>query len=108
MPIHCPICQNAAHLMAKHPDADIYRCNSCTHAFSDIASMPKQGGSVLDVGCGRGDFLRHVSKTRPDARLTGIDFSPNQDETIRFLQGDIITLDIGECFDVVVSLSVIE
>lgn len=127
--------------MAQHPDADIYRCNSCTHAFSDVASMPKQeeygaeyfddthrrwfehpntqlfdrvaafipqGGSVLDVGCGRGDFLRYVHKTRPDARLTGIDFSPNQDETIRFLQGDIISLDIAERFDVVVSLSVIE
>jgi 2-polyprenyl-3-methyl-5-hydroxy-6-metoxy-1,4-benzoquinol methylase len=141
MPINCPICQSATHLLAQHPDADIYRCNSCTHAFSDVASMPTQeeygaeyfddthrrwfehpnmqlfdrvasfipqGGSVLDVGCGRGDFLRHVHKTRSDARLTGIDFSPNQDETIRFLQGDIISLDIAERFDVVVSLSVIE
>jgi 2-polyprenyl-3-methyl-5-hydroxy-6-metoxy-1,4-benzoquinol methylase len=141
MPILCPICQSATRLMAKHPDADIYRCNSCTHAFSDIASMPKQeeygadyfddahrrwfehpntqlfdrvasfipqGGSVLDVGCGRGDFLRHVRKTRPDAKLAGIDFSPNQDDAIRFLQGDVLTLDLGERFDVVVSLSVIE
>jgi len=127
--------------LAKHPDADIYRCTSCTHAFSDIASMPKQeeygseyfddthrrwfenpniklfnrvaayipqGGSVLDVGCGRGDFLRHVARTRPDAKLTGIDFAPNQHETIRFLQGDVIALEIPERFDVVVSLSVIE
>jgi 2-polyprenyl-3-methyl-5-hydroxy-6-metoxy-1,4-benzoquinol methylase len=141
MPLHCPICQSAAHLLAKHPDADIYRCNSCTHAFSDVASMPKQeeygaeyfddthrrwfehpntrlfdrvasfipqGGSVLDVGCGRGDFLRHVHKTRPDARLTGIDFAPNEHDAIRFAQGDVLTLDLGERFDVVVSLSVIE
>lgn len=141
MLIHCPICQDVARRLAKHPDADIYRCNSCTHAFSDIASMPKQeeygaeyfddthrrwfehpntqlfdlvasfipqGGSVLDVGCGRGDFLRHVYRTRPDAQLTGIDFAPNQHETIRFLQGDIIEIDILERFDVVVSLSVIE
>jgi 2-polyprenyl-3-methyl-5-hydroxy-6-metoxy-1,4-benzoquinol methylase len=141
MPINCPICHSATHLLAKHPDADIYRCTSCTHAFSDVTSMPTQeeygaeyfddthrrwfdhpntqlfdrvaalippGGSVLDVGCGRGDFLRHVHKTRTDARLTGIDFSPNQDETIRFLQGDIISLDIAGRFDVVVLLSVIE
>ncbi len=141
MPINCPICHASASLMGKHPDADIYRCKSCTHAFSDIASMPKQeeygadyfddthrrwfehpntqlfdrvaayipqGGSVLDVGCGRGDFLRHVHRMRPDAKLTGIDFAPNQHESIRFLQGDVITLDISQRFDVVVSLSVIE
>jgi SAM-dependent methyltransferase len=141
MPINCPICHSAARLLAKHPDADIYRCNDCTHAFSDIASMPRQeeygadyfddthrrwfehpntqlfdrvaayiprGGSVLDVGCGRGDFLRHVKVTRPDAQLTGIDFAPNQDEVIRFLRGDVNTLDIKEQFDVVMSLSVIE
>ena len=146
MPILCPICGSDTRLLAKHPDADIYRCESCSHAFSDMASMPKQeeygaeyfddthrrwfehpntqlfdrvaafipqGGSVLDVGCGRGDFLRHVSRTRPDAKLTGIDFAPNQDDKIKFLQGDILTLDpdtlnSGERYDVVVSLSVIE
>jgi SAM-dependent methyltransferase len=111
--------------MARHPDADIYRCEHCTHAFSDPASMPKQesydtdyyddthrrwfehpntalfdritaiiprGGSLLDVGCGRGDLLRHVQSKRPDVQLTGIDYSPNQDEIIRFLQGDAIKL----------------
>jgi 2-polyprenyl-3-methyl-5-hydroxy-6-metoxy-1,4-benzoquinol methylase len=127
--------------MAKHPDADIYRCDHCTHAFSDPASMPRQesyapdyyddthrrwfehpntrlfdrisaivphGGSLLDVGCGRGDLLRHVQRKRPDVQLTGIDYSPNRDENIRFLQGDAITLGIRERFDVVASLAVIE
>lgn len=141
MPISCPICHSDTRLLAKHPDADIYRCRSCTHAFSDVASMPvqeeygpeyfddthrrwfenpntwlfdlvasyiPQGGSVLDVGCGRGDFLRYVAKTRPDAKLTGIDFAPNEHETIRFWQGDVIAMDIPERFDVVLSLSVIE
>jgi 2-polyprenyl-3-methyl-5-hydroxy-6-metoxy-1,4-benzoquinol methylase len=141
MPICCPICHASVRLLAKHPDADIYRCNSCTHAFSDIASMSKQeeygsdyfddthrrwfehpntqlfdrvaayipqDGSVLDVGCGRGDFLRHVQKIRPDVKLTGIDFAPNQDDGIRFLRGDIISLEIPQRFDVVASLSVIE
>jgi len=127
--------------MAKHPEADIYRCDCCTHAFSDAASMLKQesydstyyddthrrwfehpntalfdrltavipyGGSVLDVGCGRGDFLRHVHRKRPDVQVTGIDYCPNKDETIRFLQGDALTLNIPDQFDVVVSLAVIE
>jgi 2-polyprenyl-3-methyl-5-hydroxy-6-metoxy-1,4-benzoquinol methylase len=141
MPIKCPICQTAARLMAAHPEANIYRCECCTHAFSDPASMPKQenydpdyyddthrrwfehpntalfdritavisqGGAVLDVGCGRGDFLRHVHRKRPDVQLTGIDYSWNQDEIIHFLQGDAFKLDIRDRFDVVVSLAVIE
>ena len=140
-PIACPICQAAACFMAAHPEADIYRCKCCTHAFSDPGSMPQQesydpdyygdthrrwfehpntalferitalipaGASVLDVGCGRGDFLRHVHRNRPDVQLTGIDYSPNQDKNIRFLQGDAFELEIRDRFDVVVSLNVIE
>ncbi len=141
MSIACPICQTTARFMATHPEANIYRCECCTHAFSDPASMPKQerydadyyddthrrwfehpntalfnrittliprGGSVLDLGCGRGDFLRHVHRKRPDVQLTGIDYSANQDEAVRFLQGDALTLNIRDRFDVVVSLAVIE
>jgi 2-polyprenyl-3-methyl-5-hydroxy-6-metoxy-1,4-benzoquinol methylase len=141
MSIACPICHTAARFMATHPEANIYRCERCTHAFSDPGSMPLQesygpdyynhthrrwfehpntalferitaviptGASVIDVGCGRGDFLRHVHRSRPDAQLTGIDYSTNQDKTIRFLQGDAFELDIGDRFDVVVSLNVIE
>jgi 2-polyprenyl-3-methyl-5-hydroxy-6-metoxy-1,4-benzoquinol methylase len=141
MPVACPICSTAARFMAAHPEADIYRCESCTHAFSDLASMPKQanydsdyydkvhrrwfehpnvvlferlvaiipvGASVLDVGCGRGDFLRHVRSRRPDTRLVGIDQCPNSDPDIEFLQGDALSLDIHDRFDVVVSLAVIE
>jgi SAM-dependent methyltransferase len=140
-PIACPICQTTASFMATHPEADIYRCKCCTHAFSDPGSMPRQesydpdyynethrrwfehpntalfkritaviptGASVIDIGCGRGDFLRHVHRNRPDVQLTGIDYSPNQDEIIRFLQGDAFELDIRDRFDVVVSLNVIE
>ena len=127
--------------MAKHPEADIYRCGHCTHAFSDSASMRKResyetdyyedthrrwfrypntrlfdrlmaviphGASVLDVGCGRGDFLRHIHSKRPDVKLTGIDYHPNQDKVIRFLEGDAFSLDIRDRFDVVFSLAVIE
>ena len=114
--------------MAKHREADIYRCGHCTHAFSDPASMPRQesydtahyddthrlwfehpntalfdrlsfitpkGGSVLDVGCGRGDYLRYLHRNRPDLQLTGIDYSENEDEYIRFLQGEALKLRAG-------------
>ena len=33
--------------------------------------------AILDIGCGTGDMLRLISENRPDARLTGVDFSPN-------------------------------
>lgn len=82
--------------------------NPNTQLFDRVATLIPCGGTILDVGCGRGDFLRYVQTIRPDVRFTGIDFSPNQDDTIRFLQGDIVTLDIAERFDVVLSLSVIE
>jgi 2-polyprenyl-3-methyl-5-hydroxy-6-metoxy-1,4-benzoquinol methylase len=141
MSINCPICLSPARLMAPHPEANIYRCEQCTHAFSDAASMPEQetydssyydeahrrwfkhpnlglfdriaslipqGASVLDIGCGRGDFLKHLHKKRPDLDLTGIDYSPNQDPEIHFLQGDAFTTEFLSQFDVTVSLAVIE
>lgn len=137
----CPICHDQARLVAKHPDAQIFRCRRCTHAFSDPDSMliqeaydeayfyqthrrwfehPNislfkqisdripQGSSVLDVGCGRGDLLRYLRSRRPDLQLTGVDFSGNSAQGIRFLQGDVLTLEIPERFDFVVSLAVIE
>jgi 2-polyprenyl-3-methyl-5-hydroxy-6-metoxy-1,4-benzoquinol methylase len=79
-----------------------------TALFDRIAAEIPRGASVLDVGCGRGDFLRHLHAVRPDVQLTGIDYSPNKDEVIRYLQGDAFTLDIEERFDVTVSLAVIE
>ena len=137
----CPICHDVAHLAAKHPEADIFRCGSCTHVFSDPDSMPIQeaydeayfyethrrwfehpnislfreisdmiplGSSVLDVGCGRGDLLKYLRIKRPDLRLTGVDYSPNNSEGIRYLQGDVLTLEIAEKFDVVIALAAIE
>ena len=79
-----------------------------TALFERITAVIPTGASVIDVGCGRGDFLRHVHRNRPDVQLTGIDYSPNQDKPIRFLQGDLFELEIGDQFDVVVSLHVIE
>ena len=137
----CPVCQYEARLEAKHPDADIFRCCRCTHAFSDPDSMPVQeaydevyfykthrrwfrhpntslfkqiaemiptGSSVLDVGCGRGDLLRYLHATRPDLKLTGVDYSCNSSEGVRYLQGDVLTLDIPEKFDFVITLATIE
>jgi SAM-dependent methyltransferase len=65
--------------------------------------------SVLDAGCGRGDFLRHLRRLRSDLTLTGIDVSPNDNvDGISFIQGDFQTCRLQGPYDVVVSLAVIE
>lgn len=77
--------------------------------FERIAETIPKGASVLDAGCGRGDFLRHLRKIRPDLTLTGVDLSANKDEDgIRYYQDDLLTMRIDERFDVIVSLAVIE
>jgi 2-polyprenyl-3-methyl-5-hydroxy-6-metoxy-1,4-benzoquinol methylase len=140
--VTCNVCGGPAGFMAKHPEADLYRCRSCTHCFSHpdsileaepytteyfdehhqrwfahpntelfatIARGLPHRASVLDVGCGRGDFLKYLQGTRPDLTLTGIDLSPNDAVPgIHFLQGDFLTTPIGEHFDAAVSLAVIE
>jgi 2-polyprenyl-3-methyl-5-hydroxy-6-metoxy-1,4-benzoquinol methylase len=77
--------------------------------FKRIAAIIPRGASVLDVGCGRGDFLRFLRKTRQDLKLTGIDLTLNEHaEGIRFLRGDFFQADTGGPFDFVASLAVIE
>lgn len=64
---------------------------------------------VLDVGCGRGDFLRWLHHVEPTWSLTGIDLSPNDStDGIRFVHGDILKHPFSEKFDAVVNLVVIE
>ena len=39
----CPICASAAVFTHEHPDADIFRCPSCTHRFSKIRPAAEEG-----------------------------------------------------------------
>lgn len=128
--------------MPKHPEAELYRCLDCTHAFSlpssiaateayeesyfdgdhrrwfenpNIALFSRildhipDGASVLDVGCGKGDFLRFARRSRGDLLLTGIDLYENKPvEGIRFLRADAVTWQTRERFSAIVSLAVIE
>jgi 2-polyprenyl-3-methyl-5-hydroxy-6-metoxy-1,4-benzoquinol methylase len=77
--------------------------------FSRILEYIPLGASVLDVGCGKGDFLRFAAHARPDLSLTGIDLSDNQpEEGIRFVRGEVLTWKTDERFSAIVSLAVIE
>ena len=80
--------------------------------FERITALILRGGetrSVLDVGCGMGDFLRYLAKVQPGLALTGIELTDVPPAAgIRFYKGDILTTPIEGHFDVVVSLAVIE
>jgi SAM-dependent methyltransferase len=68
--------------------------------------------SILDIGCGRGDLLRGIAERLPHGRLMGIDASeamlPRDVTGIEFIAADIISFEVGEPFDVVVSQNVTE
>lgn len=76
-------------------------CNYITE-FNNCAS-------VIDVGCGKANFLKFLHTETPRLSLVGIDLSYNEPtEGIELLQGDIFTADVKKQFDVVTSLAVIE
>jgi 2-polyprenyl-3-methyl-5-hydroxy-6-metoxy-1,4-benzoquinol methylase len=72
------------------------------------SQLPKSARSVVDVGCGQGQFLDFLHRNRPNLRLVGVDLSSNPDrEGIQFVRGNALDLDLGT-FDAVVSLATIE
>lgn len=140
--ITCPVCGEPAGFAYNHPEALIFRCSECTHAFSDPDSLdgfepysadyfeeahgnwfanpnvqmfdwierqiPSGCRSVIDIGCGRGQFLDFVRSRRPNIRLVGVDLSENHPrDNIEFYSGDVFNLQLG-AFDAVVSLHTIE
>jgi 2-polyprenyl-3-methyl-5-hydroxy-6-metoxy-1,4-benzoquinol methylase len=114
---NCTHCFTDPHTVAiENYDDDYFErrhrrwfANPDTAYFSAVARRLPEGASVVDVGCGRGDFLHFVRRMRPDLALTGIDLAANQDvEGIRFIQGDVHSLSIDDTFDVVIAQQVIE
>jgi len=63
---------------------------------------------LLDVGCGKGDFLVWLHARHPDWKLTGIDLAPNTHTTIRFITGDVLTTEFEQNFDVITCFALIE
>lgn len=87
----------------EHPNLSLF------DTLGRIIAKHNQKASVLDLGCGRGDFLRHLRRKYPELSLVGLDIS-SQDlqDGIQFVQGDVLSLEFPRQFDVVVSLAVIE
>jgi 2-polyprenyl-3-methyl-5-hydroxy-6-metoxy-1,4-benzoquinol methylase len=73
----------------------------------DVSNDP--GKSLLDVGCGKGDFLRFARGEMPMIRLVGIDTALNADQGIQYIVANFDEYDFGdERFDYIVSTMVIE
>jgi SAM-dependent methyltransferase len=82
-----------------------------------LARLERVGfGSLLDVGCGEGRFLREVSKRFSGKRLLGVDFSARAVEYARLLNPglDFVRADIArgaepsERFDVLTLIETLE
>jgi SAM-dependent methyltransferase len=52
--------------------------------------LPVKKIVLLDVGCGRGHFLRHIRKKAKEAELWGIDLAKNSAPGIHFVKGDFL------------------
>ena len=86
-----------------HPNLALYA------KLSRIIIEHKLDASVVDIGCGNGNFLRFLAAQSNNLSLTGIDMAPNaQTDGITYLQGDFLRERFERRFDVLVSLAVIE
>ncbi len=75
-----------------------------------LASVP-EGGRLLEVGCGNGDFLRMVAEARPDLELHGVDIVDtgiDDIEGLTFHSGMLETVDIPVTFDLIYFDNLIE
>jgi 2-polyprenyl-3-methyl-5-hydroxy-6-metoxy-1,4-benzoquinol methylase len=64
--------------------------------------------SVLDIGCGNGDFLKFLHDADAGLNLFGVDRAPNSHPGITFFQQDFFDFATAERFDAVVNLTVVE
>ncbi|MFH1190101.1 MAG: class I SAM-dependent methyltransferase [Candidatus Omnitrophota bacterium] len=88
----------------ENPDRRMY-----SFIYSEILRfIDRKDISILDAGCGQGEFLKYIASKNPEASLTGIDLTDNHHPSIRFLKGDVLKTDLGRGFDVICSLAVIE
>ncbi len=64
--------------------------------------------TLLDVGCGKGDFLKYVGAHDTTAHLSGIDITKNSHPQIQFIQGNIMTYNFRQTYSVITAFMVIE
>ena len=85
--------------------------------YRTLGRFLKPEAEILDVGSGRGYDTHRMSGRFPDARITGLEYSPTgiemssryAGERLRFVQGDATDMPLeSESFDAAFSLATIE
>jgi SAM-dependent methyltransferase len=87
------------------------------HFLADlVAERLPDAGSVLDIGCAKGEFIFHLRERFPSCRFTGLEYSTRLLELARneprlqgveFVEGDAASFDLGRRFDVAVMAGVL-
>lgn len=87
----------------EHPNIKLFE------KISRFIASDRSGSSLIDIGCGNGNFLKYLRAINPKLSLTGVDITPNEPfEGITFLQGDALLMEFDRQYDIVVTLAVIE
>jgi 2-polyprenyl-3-methyl-5-hydroxy-6-metoxy-1,4-benzoquinol methylase len=73
-----------------------------------IRPIKKRDIRLIDVGCGKGDFLKHIQRRDPGLQLYGFDLSGNSYPGITFIKGDFLKDPCQMKFDVICSFAAIE
>ena len=87
----------------RHPNTTLFR------RICGILRAEEAEQGLLDVGCGRGDFLFYLEKNKPDFFLAGIDLAPLPNHPrIHFVSQDLFCWEPTCNYSVVTALAVIE
>ena len=84
--------------------------------YKIIADIIPDGASVLDIGCGNGDFIRYLHSVKPQCQIVGADISTTSVEQIKgqgfkgqvILPSTPLSEQFDRQFDYVVMMEVIE
>ena len=74
----------------ERPAANLYRAG-----FVDLGHLARQvrewapASSILEIGCGEGALTEHLGSIYPEARITGIDITPNAGRLYRGDRGRV-------------------
>lgn len=109
---------NAPAPMREFSDYDEYwqrrgELNMVHERWKVAAEWIEDGATVLDVGCGSGEFLRHLQTRRPNVRARGIDLSTRAAEMAQangFDAGvvNVANEDIPDTYDYITCFEVLE
>jgi SAM-dependent methyltransferase len=77
--------------------------------ISDIIYSNIHNESLIEIGCGKGDFLRFIRSKNCKMDLTGIDITKNENiDGIQFIQDNALSFKYKMQYDIVITLAVIE